>query len=295
MADDDSELRFDEMERDNLQGAISGVEAALAASTPGTREPLENFLRNAKSRVSVLEKKIKDAEVDRENHARDQMALADLATRETALNAKEKEAYSGFLKEEFFTKRDFAKLSEFYSHTWDRLSEGGKDQMSQRVWEGIRRDEYSFGDLPASVREKEAKHAYMRLHGSSISIGGAAEIPEQDRNEFLRTYESGKERDAEKILERQSFKKNMFRGAESKPVRHSAVGHMTDADTGALLSKIETETAKEGDKPAKAPAGSMAEVDFSSISLSSIKPAEHPSEGAIANLPRNQGSPVREA
>ena len=90
--------------------------------------------------------------------------------KEAALNTKEKEQYSGFLKEDFFTKKDFGRLDDFYAHTWDRLSEGGKEQMSKRIWEGVRRNEYKFTDLPKDVQEKEESrhicaYAIRRLDG----------------------------------------------------------------------------------------------------------------------------------
>jgi hypothetical protein len=135
MRDDDSEVKLDELEEGSLQKVISEVETALAVSTPGTRGILENLLSNAKGRLGTLEKRIKETKAEKEARAREEAGtISRLAENETALSRKEKEAYSGFLKEEYFTKRDFDRLEQFYTHTWDRLSEKGKDLMSVRIW-----------------------------------------------------------------------------------------------------------------------------------------------------------------
>ena len=61
MAVTETELRADEMERGRLEKAISEVEATLAATPPASRSPVfKNFLENARGRVAVLDKKIKE-------------------------------------------------------------------------------------------------------------------------------------------------------------------------------------------------------------------------------------------
>ena len=145
MTASETDSKFDEMERDNLQNMISAVEAALAGSTPASRGILERALHEARSRVGFLEKKIHDSHAEYKAKARVEASVAmEVAERETNLNAPEKQTFAGFLKQDFFTKRDFGSLESFYAKTWDRLSERGKDEMSHRIWEGIRRDEYKF-------------------------------------------------------------------------------------------------------------------------------------------------------
>ncbi len=92
------------------------------------------MLRNASARLGAVEKKIQELQVLQESHEREQTGVAALARKETALSAGERETYSGFLKEDFFTKKDFSRLEQFYEKTWDRLSESGKNQMSHRIW-----------------------------------------------------------------------------------------------------------------------------------------------------------------
>ena len=149
----------DEQERSNLLSAIADVETAIAVSTPGTRRVLENTLENAKKRIATLDKRIDEAKFERQAEQQAQMAaVAKLAAKETALSAQEREEYSGFLKEEFFTKKDFGKLEHFYAHAYDRLSEGGKDEMSKRIDAGIKRGEFKFSDLSETVQAKETQH-----------------------------------------------------------------------------------------------------------------------------------------
>ncbi len=131
MADRDRISEADRMELASLERTVSDAERMLLALPPGTRPLFSGFLHNAKARLGVLEKKIQDAEREQQEHARNEVALVvDAAQRETALNTKEKETYSGFLREDFFTKRDFARLEDFYAHTWDR------DSFKQSMFKG---------------------------------------------------------------------------------------------------------------------------------------------------------------
>jgi hypothetical protein len=273
MSESDFEVRRAEMEMDNLQRTIADVETALAVSTPGTRPLWENCLQNAKGRVGVLEKKIKDAQEARETHEREQAAIAALAQKETALSSREKETYSGFLKEDFFTKKDFGPLEQFYEKTWDRLSKDGKDEMSHRVWEGVRKGQYTFGELPPAVREKEAKQAYRLLHDSKINVAGVDEIPEKDRQDFVRAYEAGKKDDAEKVLERESFKKAMFLGGESKGVKSVEASKRRESESEQLLAGVKpAEPGSVAEKPENPKV--IGNTDFSTLQFGGMTTSE---------------------
>ena len=189
MAEIEKVSEADRLEQANLERVVADVERTLLASPPGTRPFFNGFLMNAKARLGVLDKKIHDEEREKEQQKSNEVAIVQLAEKESALNSKEKEEYSGFLKEDFFTKKDFSRLAHFYAHSWDRLSEGGKDEMSRRIWEGVRRDEYKFTDLPKDVQEKEERQAYKLLHDSPNLSATAARIPDKDRTDFLRAYE----------------------------------------------------------------------------------------------------------
>jgi len=294
MAEIEKVSEVDRMEQAGLERAVANIERLVLASPPGTRPFFNGFLLNAKARLGVLEKKIHDAEREERDHATNEVAIVELVQKETALNAQEKETYDGFLKKDFFTKKDFAKLDEFYTNSWERLSQSGKDQMSHRIWEGIRRDEYKFTELPKSVQEKEAKQAYQRLRDSSIGLGSAAAIPEKDRNDFIRAYESGKQEEASKVLERDSFKKSMFQGENSKEFRHSAANRGKEADSAQIAANAKAGAAPAGKDAPKPAADSMGQLDLSSVNLSAVKPPESTSHGAVANLPKPQGGAARQ-
>ena len=73
--------------------------------------------------------------------SRPEQSPAALAEQEKALTQEERKEYASLLKHEHFTKAEFGQMEHFYSHAFDKLSEGGKDQMSRRVWGGIRPSE----------------------------------------------------------------------------------------------------------------------------------------------------------
>ena len=245
----------------------------------------------------VLEKTIKDSEIAQKRESETRLAFAvQEAERETKLSSTERKTFGEFLKKDFFTKADFGRLDEFYKKTWDRLSEHGKDEMSHRIWEGVRRKEYEFHDLPESVQEKETKQAYKRLKDSSIGLGSAAKIPEQDREDFSRAYEAGKKEEAAKVLDRESFKKNMFLESTSREIKHFRVeqGHPTAAKA---VEKESASLVKSGNGSAsKAPSTGKSDLDVSGLKLNSARLVEAPdkisSSDIVANAKGNQ-SPVR--
>ena len=221
MAVAEAELRQAEMEHDNLQKTISEMQTALTFATSGSRPVLEKAIQNATIRLGVVEKRIKDSRTELETHARELAeAISYQAQNEAALSARERKTFDGFLKADYFTKKDFGRLEDFYAKTWDRLSESGKDEMSHRVWEGIRKNEYTFAQLPGTVREKEMKQAYKRLQDSALGIGEAANIPENDRSDFVSAYGSGKRKEAETVLNRDSFTNVLFRATNEKGMNY---------------------------------------------------------------------------
>lgn len=281
MAERDYDSNLDLIELNNLQRAISEVETALASSTPGSRPMFESLLMNAKSRVGTLDKKIKEAEEKRAAQSREDIVLSRMAESEKALSAPEREQFDGFLKKDFFTKDDFGALEKFYAKTWDRLSENGKNQMSKRVWEGIRRDEYTFSELPKVVQEKEADRAYAVFKKRDSEAAKDPHIPQVDRDDFIRAYESGDREKAGKVLERDSFKQNMFRGPESAVNLSKAAQGRGDAG-----AQIEKQTAKAADAPKPAPiSGSKSDFDAAAINLDGLTMAPVPAKISSADLP----------
>ena len=165
MADD--RLSADqESEQWRLQEMVERIELALQFSggmDAATVGLMRRALHNAQQQISRNEADVqRKAEEQKEATERQAMINA-LVSRETALNSSEKQEYAGFLKKDYFTKKDFAALEHFYAHSWEKLSEGGKDQMSHRVWEGVRRGEFKFEELPKAIKEREAQHIQHAL------------------------------------------------------------------------------------------------------------------------------------
>lgn len=277
--------KSDELEYASLQSSISSAERNLRSSG-GTDIILRNFLENAKARVSFIEKRIKDAQ-EKEGRAQEEatayLARKQEVERETALNDNEKQTYESFLREDFFTKKDFGRLDQFYSETWDRLTESGKTEMSHRLWEGVRRDEYKFNELPKSVREKETKQAYKLLRDPSKGPESALQIPEKDRSDFIRAYESGNQEEAERILERESFKKHMFKETTSRPIQHVSAERGRDMDA-ATIEKRFADGGQDQRKPARKSA-TPADLDISGINLDGLKIAEAPAQTSAVDIP----------
>ena len=286
---DDHEL--DEQEYNSLQSTISRIEGLRVLCTDETtRTVYESFLRNAKPRLEFLGKRIKESKEENEERQRERnVEIARLVESEKALSQSEQKSYSEFLAKEFFTKNDFSKLEAFYSQAWGRLSERGKDEMSHRVWEGIRRDEYKFSELPSVIRGKEMERVYKRFHSSAIESEAESRIPASDRQEFMDAYEAGRKKEAEKILGRPSFKENLFLKADSITYHHMAAERRQESASKALVEHIERDTPKEQRKDVSEP-GSLDKTDFSSIKFDGMTVATLPATISPALIPN-----VREA
>ena len=197
MAATEFDIIRDEQERSNLLRAVSDIENAISISPPDTRRVLQNTLDNAKKRVTTLDKKIEEAKVEREAAARAQTTAAALAAKETKLNAEERGTYRGFLEEWYFTKKDLGKLDQFYTHSYDRLSEDGKEEMEKRIDEGIKRGEFKAGDLPESVKKRQAefKHESSKTRkqaeqSSDVTDAHSTAIDPKDKQSPAKTAES---------------------------------------------------------------------------------------------------------
>ena len=224
---------LDKTEYAKLESQVAEVERIIEAGAgAGASNLLGEFLRNAKARMNEIRPEGSLSERQRKDDGRiDQLAVAAMVERETRLSAAEKEQYGGFLKLDYFTKANFGELEEFYSGAWDRLSEEGKEQMSHRVWEGVRQGEYSFADLPENVRKKEADRLYEQIADASRVHGALANIPEQDRADFIRAHESGDSKAEAEILSRESFSMNVSTiSSKEGSLRDPSVSSKKEAD-----------------------------------------------------------------
>jgi hypothetical protein len=243
------------VEYSRLAGQVAEIEKLMQS---GARSDagylLAPFLENARSRMDVIRfEETRFEQEKKESKEKENATVAAMVEREHNLNAQEKEQFGEFLKMDHFTRESFGKLSEFYADggAWDRLSENGKSEMSHRVWEGIRQDEYTFGELPENVRKKESERLYQQLTGKTQADPGLDNLPQQDRADFIREHEAGNEKAASQVLSRESFSKNVSTHSSkevSKMDTSSTTRTTTDEKNPDVNSAIKAkeETALEG-------------------------------------------------
>ncbi|MFD0894729.1 hypothetical protein KBB96_05070 [Luteolibacter ambystomatis] len=138
---------------------------------PGSGYSLAALLDQAQTRLDSI--RAEDDHVTADKKDKDQKersAIAQMVEREAKLNEEEKRKYAEFLAKDYFTKSDFADLSRFYTDggAYDRLSEGGKAEMNERVKEGVRRGKYNESDLPDNV-EREVFDGEKGRNGRAAS------------------------------------------------------------------------------------------------------------------------------
>ncbi|WP_411845722.1 hypothetical protein AAFN60_19095 [Roseibacillus persicicus] len=145
---------LDKIEYDKLTELASKLEAVL--NHTGTNQTgVTALLTTALGRIENLQQEgVLDSEKDekRKNKSAQEVAIAAIVARETRLSQDEKVLYTEFLEKKAFEKKDFKKLEQFYTHSYEKLSDDGKAQMSQRIDEGIRRGHFDREDLPDIVR-----------------------------------------------------------------------------------------------------------------------------------------------
>ena len=199
--------RLIKVEYAKLASVVEEAERLLAAAAPGEAGiGLRCFVHNARSRLDIIQADvIRAEEIKKDEKTKQAAAVAELAAMETKLSEEEQRQYAGFLKLSYFTKANFPELERFYTHTWDRLSERGKDEMSTLVWEGVKRREYTFDELPDKVREKESERIYQQLTGKIEASSSLQDVSVETRSEFVREYEAKHEDATTKILSGEDF------------------------------------------------------------------------------------------
>lgn len=219
--------------------AVKDIEALLANSNAlrgsTSNTVLTAMLDSTKKRLAEIERDEEEHERQERQKSSNELAIAHKAQRETALNAEEQRQYADFLEKDHFTRADFGKLESFYTNTWERLSEDGKAEMSHRVWEGVRQQEYEFSELPDVVKEKEAQRLYDQLSLSKIYDANLLAIPQQDRDDFKGAWSNGKRQEAFEVLDRSSFAENVAVSAGS--VRSGSAEVKTQADASKTLEQ----------------------------------------------------------
>ncbi len=225
-------------EAGQLRAAVENILAMLASGTAyqGSASSilLATMLDSAKSRLAQIERNIEEAEKEQRQRRASELAIAYKATLEAKLNAEEQRQYAEFLEKEHFTKSDFGSLESFYTKTWDRLSEGGKSEMSQRVWGGVRTKEYEFSELPDVVKEKEAQRLYNALQSQAPTHQSLRRIAPEDRNDFIKAWGDNRRNEAFEILDRPSFAQNV--SLKAGAVKAESVKAITQSEAARILT-----------------------------------------------------------
>ena len=190
-----------------IREAIERIETALKSGVSLSNEfLLKGELLNKQGQLAeASQQEVHFEKEKKEEKARETSSVSYLVEQEQKLNAAEKQQYSEFLQLDHFRRQDFEKLDSFYESSWNKLSDEGKAQMSHRVWEGVRQGEYSFSDLPDTVKKKESEWLYLQMTGQKDAAPWVNKIPEKDREDFKRAYEAKDQKAVEEVLNRESI------------------------------------------------------------------------------------------
>ena len=203
-----------------------------------------------------------------------------LAERETMLSQAERQEFGSFLNCEFFKRSDFDRLEHFYINTWDRLTEEGKAEMSYRIWEGVRREEYRFTELPDVVKEKEAQQLRHSLGLANAMQGDLKQILAQDRADFIQAWDGGNRQEAYKVLDRPSFSEHVSRS----PAVVEAIGKREADKQEAKVATAKTERTNGAET-----ARSSGTLDFKDFDSEAHRPSA-PLAGRLPNSSNGRGN-----
>ncbi len=173
-------------ERNEVEGArlarqVEEIEKLIRSGSPAAGGyPLAAILEMTQARLDAVngEEAHTGAE-NKDRKDRDQYAaIAYLVDRESKLNSEEKEQYSRFLEMDCFRRKDLDALAIFYEDGagYDKLSDAGKEEMTRRVAEGIRKGEFASDQMPEAVKAKSAE----RLEKYGIDVSARDPKPDHD-------------------------------------------------------------------------------------------------------------------
>lgn len=269
-----------------LREAINDLLAKIANGAiprdEATSMEVARLIDSAEKQIADIERKDEAGREKEREEALRELAVAYKVELEARLNAVEKHQYAAFLKKEHFTKADFDSLEKFYTNSYDKLTDSGKAELSTRVWNGVRRKEYEFIDLPDVVKEKEAARLRDRLSERQLAPD-LREIPESDRMEFVNAWDAGKQRDAYEILNRTSFGDNVALSANSVREQNRAVKNQSEA---LQVLAVEGEPSPEPASKAK-PRSAPAELKLDDVML--VSDAGGKIESPLAGSPKGSG------
>ena len=219
---------IDKSQYERIEAAIRATELAMAGNPHIRKDAAMAMLEPSKKRLEALEQQglaPHQSDEERRKQENTSVAIAMLVMQETQLSSLEKQTYGGFLQQEFFTRSDFGKLDEFYADggAWDRLSGEGKKQMSERLWKGIERGEYSFDEIPENVRKKEADQLNLYLQNPESAPAFVSRIDPETVEKFQREYASGNQEAALAVLDSKELFESLPAEETQAAMEHSGI------------------------------------------------------------------------
>lgn len=171
-----------EVRGSKLAERVEEIEKLMRSGVRVTGAPLASLLSTAQAQLEA--NRIEEEQLNKdkkEKEQKDRSAIAAMVEREEKLSREEKEKYAEFLAKDYFTRSDFNELSRFYTDggAYDRLSEKGKTEMSDRIQEGIDRGEFTRDELPADVKRKDAEFKGLPVERKELHKGVGEVAPEQ--------------------------------------------------------------------------------------------------------------------
>lgn len=207
---------LNEIVASNLRTAIDRIEGTLRSGAKLENEfLLKGELLNKLGQLAEVKQQQEFIEKDKkDDKVRETAAISYLVAKETKLNAQEKEEYAQFLSKEYFRKSDLKELEGFYTNSWDKLSEEGKEQMTQRVAEGIRRGEFTYDQMPDSMKKREVDR--LKEYGVEVTDRASNKNPDNpaQTSQYIGKSASFKEADSSK--ENKSGEKSSVHARESE-------------------------------------------------------------------------------
>ncbi|MDB4265115.1 hypothetical protein N9891_00040 [bacterium] len=258
---------LDEAEHQRLQNAINDAERLFGGKLENQLGILAAKIQPLKTRVETLQTEIiqDDGHYGRKrSEAAQQLAIALLASQEYALSHEEKATYAEFLYQDYFTREDFGVLETFYADggAFDRLSEGGKKQMSERIWAGIEQGGYTHAELPHDVRRKNLDELAKYIEQPENAPDTVKRMNPEVRAGFMRAYESGDKEQAEEILNSQDLFESSTKVKTQAATERSEVAEGGDFKGSATREQIDDQDASELAALTSIPATSISSKDL---------------------------------
>ena len=196
---------LDKSEYGKIEKAIEAAEQSFSKEPLLSRDRVAAAIEPGKRRLETFHQEGFDPsrpDGDRKRRESNSVAIAVHVMQETQLNARERETFASFLHQDFFTRSDFKKLEAFYADggAWDRLSDDGKKEMSQRFWSGVEQGEYHFEEAPSNVRNKEADQLAFYLKNPEKAPEVVQRMSPAAKEDFIQAYESGDRKSAQEVL-----------------------------------------------------------------------------------------------